>query len=58
MSTQAKAAEEEEAAAPRATLNVPQSTHCQPGKLYVEREKERKGASREWELPRGNPFQC
>lgn len=42
MSTQAKAAEEEEEAAPRATLNVPQSTHCQPGKLYVERERGRR----------------
>lgn len=40
MSTQAKAAEEAEEAAPRAILNVPQSTHCQPGKLYVERERE------------------
>lgn len=42
MSTQAKAAEEEEETAPRATLNVPQSTHCQPGKLYVERERGRR----------------
>lgn len=42
MSTQAKAAEEAEEAAPRATLNVPQSTHCQPGKLYVERERGRR----------------
>lgn len=46
MSTQAKAAEE---AAPRATLNVPQSTHCQPGKLYVVRKKRRRGEQQQVE---------
>lgn len=49
MSTQAKAEEEAEEAAPRATLNVPQSTHCQPGKLYVVRKKRRRGEQQQVE---------